>query len=143
MAFQLHPFHGVPRLPSCFASISALGLAMAMIGVESSAVVIPSVELTRSSVLSLSVESYAALTEDQKQLVTDLLLRISKQSIPPTPRLAGMAVADLRRARGKLKELNINPSCASQDAHDNPGGGYAIVGGKTFGIRVPDDGTGL
>merc|ERR1719373_286630 len=114
MAFQCHPLSRVLRLLSCFASISTVGLAVAMTRVESTAAFVPSVELTRSSVLNLTVESYAALTEDQKQLATDLLVRVSKQSIPPTPRLAGMALADLRRAQGKLKELNIDPSCASR-----------------------------
>merc|ERR1712196_763535 len=99
----------------------------------------PVMGVTRESVLTLSLDEYNALPQEEKQNAIDFLVRISKQSIPPTPRLASLAIADTKTARHKIKEFGIDTARASEDAHRNPGGGYATVGGQKNSIKASGD----
>merc|ERR1719329_128366 len=88
--------------------------------------------LTRTSVLQLTKSEFESFSVEDKQKAVDLLVSVSRQSIPVTPRLASLAFGEKQVAQQKIQELGIDPSSARHEAVSSPGGGYAIVGGRSY-----------
>merc|ERR1711976_301896 len=53
----------------------------------------------------ITKEQFENLKENNRQTVKEMLIKISKQGIPMTPRLAGMALADRNKAKSQVELL--------------------------------------
>jgi hypothetical protein len=89
-----------------------------------------------SYVLDLTAEAFALLAPHQKDAVHAKLVAVSRQSIPPTPRLAGMALQDRNRAKAKLEALGLAVDAPADKAHV---GGHAVVDGKKYVIEPKEE----
>ena len=89
-----------------------------------------------SFVLDMTPESFASLAPHQKEAVHAKLVAVSRQSIPPTPRLAGMALQDRNRAKMKLKALGLALDVPGDKTHV---GGHADISGKKYVIEPKEE----
>jgi len=83
-------------------------------------------------VLEMTEENFALLEPQQKDAVHAKLVAVSKQSVPATPRLAGMALRDRKSALAKLEGLGLSRSAPADKMHV---GGHTIINGKKYVIE--------
>merc|ERR1711879_479574 len=59
----------------------------------------------KSIAFNITKEQFENLNEKNKDTIKNMLIRISKQGIPMTPRLASMAMSDRNKAKGQVARL--------------------------------------
>lgn len=89
-----------------------------------------------SFVLALTEANFSLLAPHQKAAVHAKLVAVSKQSVPATPRLAGMALRDRNSAMAKLEALGLSSSALADERHV---GGHTIVRGKSYVIEPKEE----
>ena len=87
-------------------------------------------------VLDVTAEAFASLAPHQQDAVHANLVEVSRQSIPPTPRLAGRALQDRNKAKAKLEALGLAVDAPADKAHV---GGHAVVHGKKYAIEPKEE----
>eukprot|EP00928_Gymnodinium_smaydae_P058869 TRINITY_DN42069_c0_g1_i1.p1 TRINITY_DN42069_c0_g1~~TRINITY_DN42069_c0_g1_i1.p1 ORF type:complete len:179 (-),score=13.42 TRINITY_DN42069_c0_g1_i1:692-1150(-) len=84
--------------------------------------------LDRATVLRLTQADYDTLSFADKQKAADLLMAVSKQSCPATPRLASRCVADIKSAVNQMSMLGIDLQISNKDPQSNPFGRIRVWG---------------
>ena len=87
-------------------------------------------------VLDMTADAFASLAPHQQDAVHAKLVAVSRQSVPATPRLAGMALQDRNRAKAKLEALGLALDAPADKAHV---GGHTVVGGKKYVIEPKEE----
>merc|ERR1711988_1407551 len=59
----------------------------------------------KSIAFNITKEQFENLNEKNKDTIKNMLIRISKQGIPMTPRLASMAMSDRNKAKDQVARL--------------------------------------
>ena len=82
--------------------------------------------------LGLTQSAFDSLADHQKSALHAKLVATMNQSIPPTPRLAGMALQDRRKAKAQLEAFGLALDALADKSHV---GGFAIISGEKYAVE--------